>query len=101
MPDSHVPSRPDPIPTRTVAVQLHRIAADHAGGLREGFPRERALAELAGTSTDPDLLAEAAAAHAIADNWYAIHAVDLLIEAGADQALTHAYAETLGGDDDG
>jgi hypothetical protein len=99
VPDSHRPGRPDPIPTRTVAVQLHRIAADHAGGLREGFPRARALAELAETSTDPDLLAEAAAAHAVADNWYVILAVDLLIEAGADRALIQAYAGTLGGDD--
>ena len=89
-------SRPEPIPIRTVAVQLHRIAADHAGGLREGFPRRRALAELAQTSTDPDLLAEAAAAHAIADNWYAILAVDLLIEAGADRTLIQSQAEVLG-----
>jgi len=99
MPDVRLPSRPDPIPTRAVAVQLHRITADHAGGLREGFPRECALAELAETSTHPDLLAEAAAAHAIADNWYAIIAVDLLIEAGADRTLIDAYAEALGGYD--
>jgi hypothetical protein len=85
--------------TRAVAAQLHAIAADHAGGLREDFPRERALAELATTSTDPDLLAEAAAAHAISDNWFAILAVDLLIEAGADQDLIQSWAETLGGDD--
>jgi hypothetical protein len=85
-----------PIPTRAVAVRLHRIAADHAGGLREGLSRECALAELAVTSTDPDLLAEAAAAHAIANNWYAIGAVALLIEAGADPARIDAHAQLLG-----
>jgi hypothetical protein len=86
----------DPVPTRSASVRLHRIAAEHAGGLREGLSRACALTELAATSTDPDLLAEAAAAHAIADNWYAIGAVDLLIEAGADQALIDAHAEALG-----
>jgi hypothetical protein len=86
----------DLVPTRTVAVRLHRIAAEHAGGLREGLSRSCALAELAATSMDPDLLAEAAAAHAVGDNWYAIAAVDLLLEAGADQALIDAYASALG-----
>lgn len=80
---------------RTVAA-LHEIAADHASGYREGLTRDRALAELAGVSTDPDLLAEAAAAHAIADNWYATTAVGLLIEAGADQRLIDQYVDELG-----
>ncbi len=86
----------DLIPARVVAAELHRIAAEHAGGLREGLTRECALKELAAVSTDPDLLAEAAAAHAIGDNWFAIVAVDLLIEAGADQAQIDAHAEALG-----
>jgi hypothetical protein len=86
----------DPIPARAGAAELHRIAAEHAGGLREGLTRECALKELAAVSTDPDLLAEAAAAHAIGDNWFAIVAVDLLIEAGADQARIDAHAELLG-----
>jgi hypothetical protein len=81
--------------TRALAARLHDIAAEHAGGLREGFTREQALAELAATTTDPDLLAEAAAAHAIADNWFAITAVGLLIEAGADRELIQAYAGVL------
>jgi hypothetical protein len=92
VPDIHAPA---PIRHVTVA-QLHEIAADHAGGYREGLTRDRALAELAGVSTDPDLLAEAAAAHAVADNWYAITAVDLLIEAGADQGLIDRYVDELG-----
>lgn len=86
----------EPTPKRTLAAQLHRIAAEHAGGLREGLSRECALAELAAVSTDPDLLAEAAAAHAVADEWYVIGAVALLIEAGADQSRIDAYAEVLG-----
>lgn len=45
------------------------------------------LGEITAVSTDPDVLAEAAAAHATADNWYAIIAVDLLLSAGADQRL--------------
>jgi hypothetical protein len=86
----------DPNVVRAVAVELYRIAAEHAGGFREGLTRECALAELAALSTDPDLLAEAAAAHAIGDNWYAIVAVDLLIEAGADQAQIGVHAGLLG-----
>lgn len=86
----------EPNPVRAIAIQLHRVAAEHAGGLREGLTRECALAELAAISTDPDLLAEAAAAHAIGDNWYAIVAVDLLIEAGADQARIDGFAGLLG-----
>jgi hypothetical protein len=85
----------DPLPTRPVAVQLYRIAAEHAGGLREGLSRACALAELGALSKDADLLSEAAAAHAIAENWYAVGAVDLLIEAGADLRFIDAYAELL------
>ncbi|GAB3155065.1 hypothetical protein GCM10027290_50680 [Micromonospora sonneratiae] len=72
---------------RAAVAELHGIAAGHAGGYREGLLRAEALTELATVSTDPDLLAEAAAMHAVADNWYAIIAVDLLIEAGADRSL--------------
>jgi len=76
--------------------RLHRIADDHAGGYRPGLTRADALTELCATSSDPDLLAEAAAAHAMAENWYAIVAVDLLIEAGADEELIQAYIAELG-----
>jgi hypothetical protein len=79
------PGRPSP--RRIAVAQLHRIATDHAGGYREGFTRAHALAALGAVSTDPDLHAAAAAAHAVADNWYAITAVSLLIEAGADPRL--------------
>nr|MDT0659735.1 hypothetical protein [Micromonospora sp. DSM 115978] len=84
-----------------IVSRLHDITADHAGGLREGFGRTLALAELAAVSTDPDLLAEAAARHAVADNWYAINAVDLLLEAGADQDLIDWYVDDLGPADGG
>ncbi|BCB88471.1 hypothetical protein [Phytohabitans suffuscus] len=83
--------------TRQATVdRLHRIADDHAGGYRPGLTRADALAELAATSSDPDLLARAAAAHAMADNWYAIVAVDLLIEAGADEDLIQEHIAELG-----
>ena len=81
---------------RAVVAELHEIANGHAGGYREGFLRAAALAELAAVSTDPDLLAEAAAMHAMAENWYVIAAVDLLIEAGADQALIDRHIDELG-----
>ncbi|MGW0432273.1 hypothetical protein ACWDV4_06970 [Micromonospora sp. NPDC003197] len=81
---------------QAVVVALHAIANDHAGGYREGFLRAAALAELAAISTDPDLLAEAAAMHVMADNWYVIIAVDLLIEAGADQSLIDQHVDELG-----
>jgi hypothetical protein len=86
----------DLLPTRALTAHLYRIAAEHAGGLREGLTREAALEELAAVSTDPGLLAEAAAAHAIGENWYAIVAVDLLIEAGAEQAQIDVHAGLLG-----
>jgi hypothetical protein len=76
-----------PVPRRIAVAQLHRIAADHAGGYREGFTRAQALEALAAVTTDPDLLAAAAALHATGDNWYAITAVGLLVEAGAEPAL--------------
>jgi len=76
--------------------RLRRIADDHAGGYRPGLTRADALAELSATSSDPDLLAEAAAAHAMADNWYAIVAVDLLIEAGADEELIQVHIAEMG-----
>lgn len=59
----------------------------------QGLPRELALAELAAVSTDPDLLAQAAAAHALADDWYATHAVDLLMAAGAPRHLIEKYVD--------
>ncbi len=78
----------------TVA-HLHDIAADHAGGYREGLTRALALAEIAAAGADPDLLAEAAARHAVADNWFATTAVDLLIAAGADPRLIDRYVDDL------
>lgn len=86
---------------RVVLIQVYEIAADHASGYREGLTRERALAELAAVCADPEVLAEAAAAHATADNWYAITAVDLLIEAGADRHRIEWYVDEYGpaGDD--
>lgn len=73
--------------------RAHDIAADHAGGYREGLTRSGALAELADLAAAPDVLAEAAARHAVADTWYAIHAVDLLLEAGAPQPLVDHYLD--------
>ena len=67
--------------------RVHRIAAEHAGGYREGLTRSAALAELAELAPGPEVLARAAAMHAVADNWYAIVAVDLLLEAGAPRHL--------------
>jgi hypothetical protein len=81
---------------RAIVSRLYDTTADHAGGLREGFTRSQALAELAQVSTDPELLSEAAARHATADNWYAIGAVDLLLAAGADQELIDRYVDDLG-----
>jgi hypothetical protein len=92
VPDIHSPAAT----RRETVARLHEIAADHAGGYREGLTRELALAELAGVCTDPDALAEAAAAHATADNWYAITAVDLLIAAGADPRRIDRYVDELG-----
>lgn len=77
-------------------VRLYEIAGEYASGYREGLTRAQALAELAAVSTDPDLLAKAAAAHALGDNWYAITAVDLLIEAGAELCLIERHVAELG-----
>jgi hypothetical protein len=77
-------------------VQLFRIAAQYASGRREGMTREQALAELAAVSTDPDVLAEAAAAHAMAQDWYAINAVDLLMDAGAEPAAIQRHVGKFG-----
>jgi len=85
-----------PAGRRTAVARLREIACGYAGGYREGLTRARALAQLAAVATDPDLLAEAAAAHALADNWYAIGAVDLLIEAGAEQRLIERHVSELG-----
>lgn len=78
---------------RLVLARVHRIAADYAGGYREGLGRAVALAELADLTADPDLLTRAAAMHAVADNWYAINAVDLLLEAGARMELIDSYLD--------
>jgi hypothetical protein len=84
---------------RPAVAKLYDIAADHAGGYREGFTRAQALAEILETTPDPDLLAEAAAAHSVAENWYAITAVDLLLEAGADpELIDHYIAEVRSAD---
>jgi hypothetical protein len=96
---------PDTLERRIVVARLYDIALCHAGGYREGLTRARALAELATISGAPDLradasdlLAQAAAAHAVADNWYAITAVGLLIEAGADQKLIAQHVNGIGPD---
>jgi hypothetical protein len=91
-----VPETQTPTGRRAVVAQLCEIAADYAGGYREGLTRDGALAELTAACADPDLLAEAAAAHAVADNWFAITAVDLLIAAGADQRLIDRHVDRLG-----
>ncbi|MBE1490032.1 hypothetical protein [Plantactinospora soyae] len=78
---------------RLILARVHRIATDYAGGYREGLVRAVALAELADLAADPDLLAQAAAIHAVADNWYAINAVDLLLEAGASTQLIDSYVD--------
>jgi hypothetical protein len=70
---------------------VHQVAADFAGGFRAGLSRAAALAELAALGASPDQLSEAAARHATADNWYAITAVDLLLEAGAEQELIERH----------
>ncbi|AVT35361.1 hypothetical protein [Plantactinospora sp. BB1] len=85
-----------PTDRRLVLTRVHRIATDYAGGYREGLVRATALAELADLAADPDLLAQAAAMHAVADNWYAINAVDLLLEAGAPPELLHSYLDAPG-----
>jgi len=64
--------------------KAHQIAADFAGGFRAGLSRPVALAELAALDVDPDQLSEAAARHAIT-------AVDLLLEAGAEQLLIERH----------
>lgn len=71
--------------------RVHQIATDYAGGFREGLGRAAALAEIAALTIDPDVLARAAAQHAVADNWYAINAVDLLLDAGAPPHLVDRY----------
>lgn len=71
--------------------KVHQIAADFSGGFRAGLSRPKALAELAALGADPGQLSEAAARHAMADNWYAITAVDLLLEAGAEQELIEQH----------
>jgi hypothetical protein len=82
--------------SRRVAVaQLFRIAAQYASGRRD-LSRERALTELAAVSADPAPLSEAAAAHAMAEDWYAINAVDLLMDAGAERGLIQRYAGLFG-----
>ncbi|MEO3930239.1 hypothetical protein ABGB07_41280 [Micromonosporaceae bacterium B7E4] len=88
-----------PTDRRLVLARVHRIATDHAGGYREGLTRATALAELADLAADPDLLAQAAAMHAVADNWYAINAVDLLLEAGAPTELVDSYLDSGVGPD--
>jgi hypothetical protein len=88
-----------PVPTaarHSTVARLREIAADYAGGYREGLTREAALAELGAVCTDPDLLSEAAAVHALADNWFAITAVDLLIAAGADPRWIDRHVDALG-----
>ncbi|MEJ3748874.1 hypothetical protein WEI85_37075 [Actinomycetes bacterium KLBMP 9797] len=81
---------------RATVARLYQIATDYAGGFGEGLGRAEALARLAAVSIDPELLSEAAAAHALADNWYAIAAVNLLLDAGAEQHLLEHHIHELG-----
>jgi hypothetical protein len=93
---THVPARTvadQSADCRLVLARVHRIAMDYAGGYREGLSRAAALTELADLSAGPDLLAQAAAMHAVAENWYAINAVDLLLEAGAPTQLVDSYLD--------
>src|SRR5262245_27546255 len=86
---------PDQSARRAAVAQLFRVAAQFASG-RGVLTRGRALAALAAVSTDPDLLAQAAAAHAMAQDWYAINAVDLLMDAGAEPGLVRRYVGRFG-----
>lgn len=80
--------------------RLHQIAGDFAGGFRTGLSWPAAIAELTALGADTDQLSQAAARHAVADNWYAITAVDLLLAAGAEQQLIerHLSSEWLARD---
>jgi hypothetical protein len=79
---------------RIAVARLSGIAASHAAGLRGGtFTRAAALAELATVSTDPDVLADAAAMYVDSHHWYGDQAVELLIEAGADPEALVRYVE--------
>lgn len=71
--------------------RLHQIAADFASGFRTGLTWPAAIAELTALGADADELSQAAARHAVADNWYAITAVDLLLAAGAEQRLIERH----------
>jgi hypothetical protein len=93
-PDPTTPDRT--LPRRVAVAHLHRIASAHARGYRQGLTRAQALAELATVSTDPDLLAEAAAQHALADDWFAILAVELLMEAGAERTRIEHHVDQRG-----
>jgi hypothetical protein len=80
-------------PRRLLVARLTGIAAGYAGGLRAEFTRDDALAELRAVTTDPDVLAEAAAMYVGDDYWYGGEAVALLIDAGADPAAIPRHAE--------
>src|SRR5436190_19803928 len=78
---------------RPAITLLTGIAASYAAGRRaEGFTRKAAFAEIAEVSTDPDLLALAAAMYASWGDRYCDNAADLLVEAGADGAAVTRYA---------
>jgi hypothetical protein len=74
--------------------RLTGIAESGAAGFRGGtFTREAALPEIAAISTEPDVLAEAASGYVAGDQWFGQRAVELLIEAGADQDAIVRYVE--------
>lgn len=71
--------------------RLYEIVDEYASGSRMSARRQEILDEVASVSTDVEELTEAAARHAMAENWYAITAVDVLLEAGADLVLLDHY----------
>jgi hypothetical protein len=83
--------RPD---DRRIAIaKLTGVAARYASRTSTSPISGDALAELAGISTDPDVLAEAAATYADGDHWYGDAAVDLLTAAGADPVAIAAHVQ--------
>lgn len=79
---------------RIAQAQLTGIAAGLCGGFNRdsGFTRDVALADIAAITTDPDLLAEAAAFYAGSTLRWHPAAVQLFIDAGADLEAIERHA---------